>query len=72
MGQLLAQDEVERFRVRQHSGIGRGRARTMAKMLVEASSGVVGLARRVAPRERRRVLEEHQQMVRSYLKSAGL
>ena len=63
---------VERFILDQNPGIGRARVRTMARVLVEASSGVVGLARSATPRERRRVLDEHKRLVGSYLASAGL
>ncbi len=53
-------------------GMPAARSNTAAHVLVEASDGVVGLARRSTPRQRRRVLEEHKALVRAYLESAGL
>jgi len=39
----------------------------VSKVLVEATSGVVGLARRASPRERRQIVRELKRMVTSYL-----
>ena len=49
--------------------LGRARAQLMSRVVVEASSGIVGACRSSSPRRRRALLDEHAKMVAIYLNS---